>query len=693
MADAHQEPEGQHEQLDLSDRGGVGTLHGVDYQVRVAVHLALRLIKHQLEAPHLRFAITVEPVVLGEGKTEKWDISTEPPDEVFEAKVTPTAADLRGFLADVAGSQVATCHLVYGEKSGAVKKLINLVKLHDGAGGDRDRFARMLNGASSDLRDFAKPLGDAAFDATARIRTENLPDDFVDCHIMDQAVALCGDGGDALVDRLVNRFLGQAKKRVRHGVREMIGEARDRGVAFMAPAANPDMSAAELAMVFVLDEVAMPVPATVLAGAVGSNAAAVPEQLSRMLAADVVGCDDGMWTIGDLIAPLSPAEPGSVLSGALRAALAWVREHRYAPQTAGAVDVIVRLSELVGNSDPEAVALVFHVIDKELKARCSRKQVYEVAKRSIDAAKIATRSNEIVQAESIALICGRSWVLQRLDEVAAARLDGDRSLELAESIGDVRTVAFCHKCLGRMCRLEAETAEGDDQRALLLTQSVDHLTNAIARFTDLRNEPEIGDAYGLLARTHLVAGDVAGCEQAIGEAEPRLTDPKNKDFQDLQLVRADLAAATGDLIGARSLYTEVIESFAADQPDHEIRGRGLHGRGRLDDSSPQDAVADLMAAADVFARLGEYERSARSEIMVMRMQGRLPTRDQDASIAQLLESEPLSVQVRAVKRHEEREDSGRYEAAVAFRRRAAFPHWKTIVDEARAEVARLARFW
>jgi hypothetical protein len=693
MADAGHEPEGQHEQLDLSARGGVGTLHGVDYQVRVAVHLALRLIKHQLEAPHLRFAITVEPMVLAGGKTEKWDISTEPPDEVFEAKVTPTAADLKGFLTDVASSQLATRHLVYGEKSSAVKHLINVVKLRDGAGGDPDRFAKMLNGAPRILRDFAKPLGDDAYDAAGRIRTENLADDFVDSHIMDQAAALCGDGGEALVDRLVNRFLGQAKKRVRHGVREMIGEARDRGVVFMTSAANADMSAAERAMVFVLDEVAMPVPATVLAGAAGTNAAAVPEQLSRMLEADVVGCDDGMWTIDELIAPVSPAEPASVLSGALRAALAWVREHRYARQTAGVVDVIVKLSELVGDTDPEAVACVFQVIDKELKARCSRKQVYEIAKRSIDAAKIATRSNEIVQAESIALICGRSWVLQRVDQVAVARLDGERSLELAESIGDVRTVAFCHKCLGRMCRLEAERAEGDDQRGLLLALSVDHLTQAIARFTDLRDEPEIGDGYSLIARTRLVAGDVAGCEQAISEAEPRLTDPKNKDYQDLRLVRADLAAATGDLVGARSLYAEVIESFAADQPDHEIRGRAFHGRGRLDDSSPQDAVADLMAATDIFARLGEYERSARSEIVVMRLQGRLPTREQDASIAQLLESEPQSVQVRAVKRHEERENSGRYEAAVAFRKRAALPHWKTIVDEARAEVARLGRFW
>jgi hypothetical protein len=156
---------------------------------------------------------------------------------------------------------------------------------------------------------------------------------------------------------------------------------------------------------------------------------------------------------------------------------------------------------------PRRVAQVFRLLDKLLKRHGNKRLVFEIADLSINAAQRAIRDEEVIQGEAVALICGRSRVLQRISRLAEARVAAEKSLQLGQDIGWDRNTAYCKKCIGRLYRLEAEREQGE-RRTALLTQSIGFLNHLFRRPVpaELRRGKMEGIEKGREAAFHLGKG-------------------------------------------------------------------------------------------------------------------------------------------------------------------------------------------
>src|SRR5262249_6360811 len=129
---------------------------------------------------------------------------------------------------------------------------------------------------------------------------------------------------------------------------------------------------------------------------------------------------------------------------------------------------VVHLAKNCLNFRPRTVANVFRTLDKLLKRRGDKCLVLDVADLSIEAAQrtASLRSEDIIKGEAHALICGRSWVLQRVGRLHEAQAAAERSLTLGQDIGWDRNTAYCKKCMGRLFRIQAEQQQGAQRAAL-----------------------------------------------------------------------------------------------------------------------------------------------------------------------------------------------------------------------------------
>ena len=291
------------------------------------------------------------------------------------------------------------------------------------------------------------------------------------------------------------------------------------------------------------------------------------------------------------------------VSMTLAAALDFVEGH---PSVEGRAQIrnVVTLQRAANmKTAPAVVSRTFQVIQFFLKSFGDKHLALEVARRSRDASKQPGRGRAQAKDEAVAAICGISWVYQRTGRLAEALAEAEHSLQLGEDIKWAKNTAFCHKCLGRLKRLEAEHVQDADQRAAIIQDSVSLLRKAIQEFTALKNAAEVGDCYSLLARTYLAARDREQARNAMKEAEQRLIDPDNKDYLDLQIVRGDLMLSINRR-SAEDLYSGVIAATkdgGYDAQRSEITARAYLQRGRvrrlLGDNG---ARTDLLAAAEIW---------------------------------------------------------------------------------------------
>jgi len=170
------------------------------------------------------------------------------------------------------------------------------------------------------------------------------------------------------------------------------------------------------------------------------------------------------------------------------------------------------LAEACAGPRPGVTATVFRALDKFLKDIGDKHLVLKIAELSIRAAReVAPRTREVAEGEAHALICGRSWVYQRINRLADARVAAEESLQCGKDINWERNTAYCMKCLGRLLRLEAEQTPAGPTRKQLLEESARHIRDAIARFSGMpefgSDHPEVGDCYSLLGvRFSMAAG-------------------------------------------------------------------------------------------------------------------------------------------------------------------------------------------
>ena len=201
-------------------------------------------------------------------------------------------------------------------------------------------------------------------------------------------------------------------------------------------------------------------------------------------------------------------------------------------------------------------------MDGILKRRGDKNMVYEVANLSIEAAKHPLRDEEDVRIDARALICGRSWVLQRVGHLDEALAEALKSLTLVEKIRWERNTAFCKKCLGRLYRLLAMKESDPATKSALFRKSIESLREAVGIFRDMDKFgpdcSEVGDCYSLAARTYLVAGRMKEARTYLNKASERLSDQTDKDYLDYKILEGDYAEAVNTPDNAEEHYQFVI---------------------------------------------------------------------------------------------------------------------------------------
>ena len=302
-----------------------------------------------------------------------------------------------------------------------------------------------------------------------------------------------------------------------------------------------------------------------------------------------------------------PRSTDELLSQALDALLAHIAQRGPLATTRDEIRAALVLARTHGVRS-DVVARVFDVTQKPLKRLGDKRLVWLAATLSLTAARRANRHRQDAEAEAVALICGQSWVLQRVNKLEDAEAKALESLHLGEDLKWHLNTAFCWKCLGRLSRLRAEATSDATLRATLLEQSERYLRDAIAKFTTLddpNREEEVGDCWSLLGRTLFLANRPQEARAAARTAESQLGGSTGKDYLDLQILHGDLCASTDPEL-ADDFYSAVIRHCATEDAQYsEIRARALYSRARVRRAQRRTAhaKADFEAAAAVWRNL------------------------------------------------------------------------------------------
>lgn len=437
------------------------------------------------------------------------------------------------------------------------------------------------------------------------------------------------------------------------------------------------------------------VPVEVLSAAISYSVQDLDKLLFPLLGREIVQSKDGLYSIGIPSDLLSPADVKNILSRTLDELLAFIDLHRKDKTARLQVMNAVKLARECSATHPRSVAHVFRILDKFLKRRGDKRLVFDIANNlSIDAAQRALRNEEVVKDEAHALICGRSWVLQRVGRFAEAQVAAEKSLQLGQDIGWDLNTAYCKKCMGRLFRLQAEKEQGG-QKATLLAQSVESLNEGIERFGKLGDfgptHPEVGDCYSLLGRTYLVAGRFREADAAVQKAHNLISDQGSKDYLDLTILSGDLQVAQGNRQMAASFYDTALKLKEHDDPEvSELRARAYMARARNREAmnDKRGALSDYGNAFVLYQQLGEREEAAKAQWEQFRLKDQVPRE----ALPLLQAEERYTVRVAALLLHQE-QSGARRSTVLAQRQTASKTYWQQLIRDARSQVAREEQEW
>ena len=449
-----------------------------------------------------------------------------------------------------------------------------------------------------------------------------------------------------------------------------------------------DRQEAGLAAAFyVLQQVPAPFPIEILCQASGVTPDSLWSTARAHSDSPILHFHDADFLTTTYYRPVHPAPtpPGELLGRALEGLLSHIRRRGAHATTRDDI----RNALVLAGADAvrtDLVATVFGVTQTAIKRLGDKRLVWRAATLSLAAASSGPRNPKNAQARALALICGQSWVLQRVNELEKAQAAAKDSLALGRKLPWPRNTAFCLKCLGRLSRIRAEATHDSVARASFLADSERDLRDAIAEFAALSDpdrHAEIGDCQSLLGRTLLVAKRLDEAQAAAIEASSLLPTSAGKDYQDLQILHGDLVAPH-DRQSAEGFYTDVIQQCAGDDAQHsEIRARAYcsRARNRLAQGRRSHAKRDFEAAAEIWKYLQD-PASSDAEWGALTCSKHLsidPTRLES-------KSQSPAVRVRALHIHEQRLASIRGRAA----RRAApvTDHYvDRLIEDAQTQVA------
>ena len=411
--------------------------------------------------------------------------------------------------------------------------------------------------------------------------------------------------------------------------------------------------------------------------------------------------DKGMWFFTGEQSPTVSSNQELLFAKTLDELLSFIRSHQKHSNMDDQAKNAIKLSRRCKASYPNSVAKLFGFVDKLVKGFGDKHLVLEVANLSIEAARSSpNRTADVVKGEAVALICGRSWVYQRTDQLSDAVAAGEASFELGEHIPWERNSAFCKKCIGRIYRMQAEKEleaykPNRQKVANLLDKSTESLTEAIQRFSQLEevgpDDPEVGDCYSLLGRTFLVSENPTEADNAVKKAFKLIPESSDKDYLDLLIFAGDLQSRNGAGEAADSFYDSALRINSENAEITEMRARAYLARGqnRAMMKHTHQADKDISKAAGIFLSLGEIDKSNHALWEQRRIQDQIPT-----EAFPLLEQEGYTTRIVALDLYSTQQTSQRRRRNVIGQRAALSPEqWKQIVTKARSRAIQKAPKW
>lgn len=332
---------------------------------------------------------------------------------------------------------------------------------------------------------------------------------------------------------------------------------------------------------------------------------------------------------------------------------------------------------------------LFDTLDRPMKYLGDKNLVLDVAKACIECCNGLNLDDKTAECQARARICGTSWVYQRTGNLGLAEEEAQESLRISEGIGSRKNLAFCMKCLGRLKRMRAEEESNSEVRRAFFKESVEFLRKAISLFSDLygADDPEVGDCYSLLGRTHLSMGSVSKARESVAEAVRRINDD-SKDYLDLRILEGDIWLTTGKDAKALEAFEEVIElTSEQDYQVSEIVARAHRQRAEtlLKMGRNTNAISAFAEAQKIWEHYGEYNFAAQSEWRGIRASKTLQRRT-----IRLLEAEEPRVRCGAVRLYKERQ-AQRSRRVVAQRIGADDTVWRNLIREVKRRQALASR--
>lgn len=643
---------------------------------------------------------SLEPRVLHSASVEtRWDVGKDW-DTVTEIKLSPTRTDIVEWLKRIGGTtnspRALQFRLLHGRGSVPLMDTVAaLRRLAQEASGDERRFRELVTFEQiRDAEEVCELLGAVPDDKLLRTIILPYDRDRLEADVARAARYLVGEPNrQQLCDLLFRRLHKGIENRISFRISGLIREVESAGIKFLElPADYPsDLPKHVAAAVFLLQSCERGLPLSVVSTGASCSEAELQLAVAPYLERGVFAFENNLVTLHPFKPRRIHAQASELAAAALAGLIEFIRANRASAIGWSQVPSALALAKLCGRQHRHIVASLFRNLDKLLKRTGNKRFVLEVADLSITAARSADRSEDVTRSEAVALVCGRSWVYQRRGRLREARAEGEKSLEIGEGIGWKRNTAFCHKCIGRLFRLEAEQHRrtGDEDEAKrCLVQSVERLKKAIACFTENADEmgmdasSEVGDCQSLLARTYLESGEIQKAWASAREAAKLIKDELSKDFADLQIVLGDLEFIGRNVDAAVSFYEAAIRvADTADAEKSEIAARAWFRKG-----IGTKSILCLDKAADIWTSLDEDENVAIASWHKVLLSDGLPD-----DTVKVLEREHPAVRVEAVRLHKERVKS----AGNARGRRAEAPakYWLAQIQNAKHNVTVRHKDW
>lgn len=636
----------------------------------------------------MQCSISLEPRKAGAVVTA-WDVHSSPPDELAEVKLDPTRSDVLGWLVRVrdanhGGAFVLMCGRKHGDLLSDVEVLSRLA---NEARDDAEKFSSLAEAQEvSNADEIRARLGFNHQALLARLHVAGQSMDALREEIDFRARWLAGARAQDLSQFLFTKFSEGNEVRRSFDVNKLVEDIESTGITLYTP---PEVVLADEKLeiaktLFLLQRCKAPLPISVVAKTIETSVEELEQLLAPFEQLGVVTPDaDGIRMV-PRTTQIIAAGHADLLARALGFLLDFVKAQRDDFKSRQQIQNIIALSRACATDRPEAVIDVFGRVQSTLKAMGDKHLVLEIADLCLGCAN-RLQTEAAARARALILICGKSWVYQRIERLDEAMALARKSLDLGNKIPWPRNTAYCVKCIGRLLRMQAAVCSDQTQRSTLLTESSDKLKEAVQRFEQSAEhgptDPDTGDCYSLLGRTHLHAGQLQLADECVRKAFDILPSGNSKEYLDLKILAGDLESGRGNLEGAEVHYTDVLNTVIP--PDHErseiiARAHLQRGIARQRLRRTQAAKADYQKSLDIWTELDERVAAAKAEWRLIRL-----TQGDEAA---MFDREPdIRTRVKAFRIYESKAIAGR--GARAHRSKPSGSQMKQLIIEARKEIS------